>query len=368
MIRPVVLITARRPTSDLEAVAAEVKAIASDVLIADPSQKFGVALREGLTRAAEMGFTHVITLDAAWRHPIDELPTFLDAIRANPDAIITGVRQNQRLSLGQRFARANADFWTWIVTGHWVHDCTYGYRAYPLANVANLSLRCERIAADFELLVKAIWAGTPIREIPLASVDEAGGKLLPIREIHHFFVLTWKLMCERMLLPAPLRQTMHRRPFADLPLTKRLRVLVVESVMQHRDEPGNFAACIGIGVFFGIAPVWGFQMLAAAAVAHALRLSKALVLAGTNISSPLTLPLILYASVATGHALRAGHFDPMLDMAQLKPSMKLLGDYLLGSIVLAIAMGGAAALITYTVAAAVRALRSRRRKAYHQSG
>ncbi|MCF6343024.1 MAG: DUF2062 domain-containing protein, partial [Bacteroidales bacterium] len=54
------------------------------------------------------------------------------------------------------------------------------------------------------------------------------------------------------------------------------------------------------GVFIGIVPIWGFQMLAAAFLAHFLRLNKVLVLLASNISIPPMIPFIIYFSYKTG--------------------------------------------------------------------
>lgn len=50
------------------------------------------ALKAGFAEAAARGFTHAVALDADGQHPPELFGKFADAARANPDAIIAGVR------------------------------------------------------------------------------------------------------------------------------------------------------------------------------------------------------------------------------------------------------------------------------------
>src|SRR5580693_6031043 len=52
----------------------------------------GAALRAGFARAAELGYTHVITMDADGQHYAEDLPKFLEAVNAQPESLIVGVR------------------------------------------------------------------------------------------------------------------------------------------------------------------------------------------------------------------------------------------------------------------------------------
>jgi uncharacterized protein (DUF2062 family) len=315
-----------------------------------------------LATAAELGCTHAITLDLGRGHDLADLPGFLEALRQHPDAIVTGVRRYPAGALPAlvRLARSNCDFWTWAETGRWIHDAAHGYRVYPLAGIRDLVLRSEGPEADVEVLVKAMWMDVRVVEIPLAE-DQADQPqaLLPLRQLIGFFSLTSKLMLQRLLLPAPLRATMHLREFADLPPGPRLRLIVGEAVRHHCDRPSRFAACVGVGVFFGIVPIWGFQILAAATVAHLLRLSKPLVIAASHVSSPITIPLILYASLLVGHLLFHGQLAGLPRLGQMQRSVMLqyLGEYLVGSIVLATASGVAAAMLAYLAAATLKSVR-----------
>lgn len=55
-----------------------------------------------------------------------------------------------------------------------------------------------------------------------------------------------------------------------------------------------------LGFFMGIAPFWGYQMLLCLAIAHILKLNKAIAILAANISLPPVIPLILYLSFEFG--------------------------------------------------------------------
>ncbi len=57
---------------------------------------------------------------------------------------------------------------------------------------------------------------------------------------------------------------------------------------------------VAFGIFMGIVPIWGFQLVAAIAGAYLLRLNKALVIIFANISIPPNIPLILFLSYQCG--------------------------------------------------------------------
>ena len=87
---------------------------------------------------------------------------------------------------------------------------------------------------------------------------------------------------------------------SPLPLWQRLRAAIHETIIGADETVAVKAISIGVGVFFGIAPFWGLQMLLALAVAWLLRLNKAITLISSNISLPPMIPFILFGSYEVG--------------------------------------------------------------------
>jgi uncharacterized protein (DUF2062 family) len=56
------------------------------------------------------------------------------------------------------------------------------------------------------------------------------------------------------------------------------------------------ASSVAVGIFFGIAPIWGFQLVTAIALSILLRLNKTLVIIAANISIPPMIPIVIFLS------------------------------------------------------------------------
>jgi len=140
----------------------------------------------------------------------------------------------------------------------------------------------------------------------------------------------------------------------------------IAAIFKERLEPGRAAAAVFLGIFIGIVPIYGFQLLAAIGLAITFKLNKPLVVASTFINNPLLQPLLVISSLETGFFLRHGSFHRFrlsdLTTADLKDNLFcwFLGSLLVGAIV-----GGISALITATAvrfyAPASRDLRNRSR-------
>ncbi len=330
-----------------------------DERVATDSFSYAKIVKCGLATAVAQDFTHLITLDIDRGHAPSDLPALLAAIERSPDAIINGVRQ--QLPLAVKLARFNGDFWTACITGRWIRDGAFGYRAYPLPAVADLSVRSVGRECDLEILVKSIWAGAAVVQIPIAIQKSRAWLMSPV-EFCRFGWLVVTLLAQRLILPALLRASIHQRSAGDQPWTRRVRTALTQAILHHCDRPTKFAAAVGIGVFFGVTPVWGFQIFFAAMTAHLLRLSRTVAVAASTISSPLTIPVILYASLLAGRAVRgrpvAGLPRPsLIDRLFILQS---LGDYLIGSLVVGITAGLIVGAITAIIAGRVKARRTRK--------
>ncbi|NJK86793.1 MAG: DUF2062 domain-containing protein [Bacteroidales bacterium] len=55
-------------------------------------------------------------------------------------------------------------------------------------------------------------------------------------------------------------------------------------ILHSSDSSSKIVASVSIGVFMGVVPIWGFQLVSAIALAYLLRLNKFLVIVACNIS------------------------------------------------------------------------------------
>ena len=130
------------------------------------------ALKAGFAEAAARGFTHAVALDADGQHPPELFGKFADAARANPDAIIAGVRDFSGRSVppARRFMNRFSNFWFRFETSVDLGDTQCGYRCYPLEKISRLKISRGGFSYEAEMLVRAAWAGMEIIPVGVPAV------------------------------------------------------------------------------------------------------------------------------------------------------------------------------------------------------
>src|SRR6185295_10928684 len=111
------------------------------------------AVRTGLQRASERGFTHALQVDADGQHALDDATVLLDAARARPDALVLGApRFDASAPRGRRIGRRITIFWTRLETGsRAIDDPMCGFRVYPVAAALACGARGDRMDFDPEI-------------------------------------------------------------------------------------------------------------------------------------------------------------------------------------------------------------------------
>jgi uncharacterized protein (DUF2062 family) len=315
----------------------------------------GAALRAGFQRAADLGFTHAITMDADGQHFADDLPKFLAAANAQPEALIVGVRDFFAAGCPTHRRRSNAvsTFWFRVKTGVRLPDTQCGFRCYPLALAKNLKAKSGRYAFELEFMVRVSWIGTPIVAVPVkctyAPEQIRQSHFRPVRDLAHITLMNIGLVLQSWFVPLTLRIAWSRGERWSLRKTIR------EFFVEHTEESSRLAAAVGLGLFFGILPIYGFQIMVGAAVAHQLRLNKATLLLASHISIPPVVPFILYGSMVLGHWLFTGQ---SLDISphQITKGLTLehFVEWIVGSVALGVIVGLAGTIFTYFAARLVR--------------
>ncbi|MEO5957517.1 MAG: glycosyltransferase family 2 protein, partial [Opitutaceae bacterium] len=131
----------------------------------------GAAIATGVDAALAADFTHVLTLDADGQHPVDRIPEFMAASRAQPAALILGRPvfgpevplerlHGRKLSVG--LARLE-------ILGGGIDDPLFGFRVYPAAalhRALSATRRARGFDFDPEVVVRMYWAGVPTVNIP----------------------------------------------------------------------------------------------------------------------------------------------------------------------------------------------------------
>ena len=129
---------------------------------------------------------------------------------------------------------------------------------------------------------------------------------------------------------------------------KSVKGFIKEYVLDSNDSNSRVTLSVMLGVFVGVLPVWGWQMMIAFGLAHYFKLNKFVTVAASNISIPPILPLILYLSYEAGGLVMGFNKGPVyssgFDYQWLKVNFV---QYLLGSVIFGIILSLTLSSITY---------------------
>lgn len=311
----------------------------------------GIALRRGFAYAKQQGYEYVITMDADGQHFASDLQAFHQRLQENGDAIIIGARNLQQENMPGKnsFANRFSNFWFYVETGMKAPDTQSGYRMYPLGKIAPIRFWCPRYEFEVEVLVRSAWKGIKIDWVPVKvyypPAEERVSHFRPFQDFSRISVLNTVLVLITFLYIKP-------RDFIRFLLKKESWLWLWKEVLLNPSESnGKKALSIGLGVFMGIVPIWGFQMLVALLLATLLRLNKALVLIAANISIPPMIPLIIFGSFQMGRVWMGTDATFVIFSKKLTPEamQQNLLQYLYGSVTLAAVAGLSALLLSYVL-------------------
>ncbi len=272
----------------------------------DKNKGKGYALKTGLAKAYAMGFAYAITIDADGQHFADDIPVFVEAIATIPDSLIIGARNLTADNMPGKntFANKFSNFWYKVETGETLSDTQSGFRLYPLRKIQGIRFLSSRYEFEVEIIVRAAWRGVNVMNVPIKvyypPVEERVSHFRPFKDFFRISVLNTVLVLYAFTIFFP---------------WKFLRSLTVENIKDffdrnviHSSESNlRMAASMGWGVFCGIIPIWGYQMVFALATAHILKLNKIVALVFSNVSVPPMIPFILYGSLLIGAFLMGEH-------------------------------------------------------------
>ncbi len=143
----------------------------------------GATVLEGVSTAAEQGYTHVLTMDADYQHPASFIKKFMQASMDKLEAMVLGEPEfDDSAPMIRVKGRQISNWWANLETMGWgIHDSLFGMRIYPIADliaVMHSTRWARRFDFEPEMAVRMAWRGvpvinmlTPVRYIP----KEEGG-------------------------------------------------------------------------------------------------------------------------------------------------------------------------------------------------
>jgi len=122
----------------------------------------GGAVTCGLKKAAELGLTHVLQIDADGQHDVGMAAFFLEESAKHPDMIICGYPQfDATAPKGRVTGRKISNFWAAVVTlSPELREVLCGFRVYPVAaavRAASHPFIDKRMGFDPEIMVRLYW-------------------------------------------------------------------------------------------------------------------------------------------------------------------------------------------------------------------
>lgn len=161
---PVVVVDdASRPPAR-EVIAALGRAGRARVVRLPANQGKGGAVLAGLRAARRLGFTHALQVDADGQHDLADVPRFLAAARARPEALVLGAPVFDASAPRARLAgrKLTVAFVHLETGGRAIADPMCGFRVYPLGATLRLLSPGRRMDFDIEVAVRLVWRGTPV--------------------------------------------------------------------------------------------------------------------------------------------------------------------------------------------------------------
>jgi glycosyltransferase involved in cell wall biosynthesis len=156
----------------------------------------GGAVMAGLSAAASAGFTHALQIDADGQHDAADVPRFVAAAQAEPEALVCG-----RPVFDESIPRARLR-WRYLTHAMvWLNtlsldiaDSMCGFRIYPLGialPVLAAEVSGRRMDFDVEALVRLHWRGVRMQWLPTRVRYPADG-------ISHFHLFRDNLLITGM--------------------------------------------------------------------------------------------------------------------------------------------------------------------------
>jgi glycosyltransferase involved in cell wall biosynthesis len=320
------------------------------VLSYEQNQGKGFALRTGFTEAVNLGYDYAITIDSDGQHFAKDLPVFIKKLEEVGPCLIIGARNMNQESVPTKSSFGNkfSTFWFWAETFQKVPDTQSGYRLYPVALMKNMKFFTKKFEFEIESIVRASWKGILVTSVPVsvfyAPKETRITHFRPLKDFTRISILNTVLVLIAALY-------IHPRNFIVPWFKKSTYQQIKHEVLYSNTSNIITSVSVAFGIFMGIVPFWGFQLIIGIAVAVYFRLNKLLFILFAHISIPPMIPLIIYISFKIGTiwmGSKASHvlFSRNISLETIKINVI---QYTLGAITFATVAAIIAGLTTYFV-------------------
>ncbi|MBB77564.1 MAG: glycosyltransferase [Crocinitomicaceae bacterium] len=293
----------------------------------------GYALKLGFKRALILGFDNVITIDSDNQHFPEDIPLLLSESKKHPGKLIIGNRDmNQKGIPGKSsFGNKFSNFWFKLETWVSLSDTQSGFRLYPLKPINNMRFFSKKFEFEIEVIVRLAWKNVGFRSVPVRVNYNIKDRVSHFRPMHDFLRIS---VLNSILVLIAILYFYPKRLFS----LNTIKLIKTEAI---KPDESNFskAFSIGFGVFFGVLPIWGFQLIIGIPIAILFRLNKVLFITAANISIPPVIPFIIYASFLMGQQVISGEINhDAIFSYSLEDIQNNVVQYVVGAIILSIVL------------------------------
>jgi glycosyltransferase involved in cell wall biosynthesis len=259
----------------------------------------GLALKKGFDFAIKKGFRYAITIDSDGQHFPADFHLFLDKIEQEPDSVIIGARNMEQSSVPgtSNFGHKFSIFWFKVETGLKIDDVQSGFRLYPLKFIKDMRLYTRKYEFEVEVLVRLAWRGVKVLSVPVnvyyAPKEERVSHFRKVHDFTRISIVNSILVFMALLLVRPFLFTKSLKK-------KSVKGFIKEYLLDSKDSNAKLSWSVALGLFVGLTPFWGWQLIIAFGVSYLFKLNKFVTVTASNISIPPILPFLLFLSYYTG--------------------------------------------------------------------
>jgi len=308
----------------------------------------GNALKTGFKEALKQGFEYAITIDSDGQHYADDIPKFVLALQKNPGALFMGSRNIEHDGMPQKnsFANKFSNFWVKLQTGNDLPDTQTGFRLYPLKAVEKLCLFTSKFEFEVEIQVKLAWQNIKVISVPIKVKYDPNERVTHFRPLQDFTRISF---LNTYLTILTFLWYFHKRQILKL-WNNGIWSTIKQEAIKPQESNLRKASSIGFGIFIGIMPLFGFQLLIGVPIAIILKLNKVLVIAFAHISIPPMIPFIIFTSYKIGSIFISNptHFSDLKEINMQTVHVNFV-QYFIGGWVFAAAASFVAFLVSLLV-------------------
>lgn len=316
----------------------------------------GWALRMGFELASESGFDYAISIDSDGQHFAEDIPAFIEKLEECGPALILGARNMKQEGIpgNSSFGHKFSNFWFWVETGVKAPDTQTGFRLYPIHLFKGMKFFTKKYEFEIEVLVRASWKEIKIESVPIkvfySPKESRISHFRPFRDFTRISILNTILvfLTVAYIIPRNFLRTLFR---------KSTYTRIKDKIIETKGSKRNSAISLAFGVFMGIIPIWGFQLIVAILLSVVFKLNKLLVILSANISIPPMIPLIVFVSYRLGGLMLGDKahesiiFNNSISIDTVRDGFL---QYVYGSILLAFIASILTGLVSYTILSLVR--------------